>query len=374
MSLKNKTALLWAEIDLAALAGNLRVIRRWMRSSSAGIIAVVKADAYGHGMAEAARTLWREGIRFFGVASIDEALALRKILPRARILTLGTFHPHQIAAYEAARITPTLSSEEDAVLLNAKLKGKALFPVHLKIDTGMGRLGLPYRKTEEFVLRLRSLRRLSLEGVYTHFSSADDGPPTQRQLDLFLSCLGRIRRANFSPKYIHASNSLGLLRFKKAHFDLVRPGILLYGLNPSARHPLPSGMRPVLSWKTRISFLKEFEAGQTVSYGRTHRVSKKTLIAVLPVGYSHGYRVAFSNRSFVLVRGRRCPVVGRVTMDQTLVDVGAVKGVRRWDEAVLIGRAGKEHVSAEELAGIAGTIPYEIVCSIHPRVPRLYKP
>ena len=166
---------------------------------------------------------------------------------------------------------------------------------------------------------------------------------------------------------------MGILRFKSAHFNLVRPGLVLYGLKPSPRAKLPAGVAPVLSWKTRISFLKEFSRGQTVSYGRTHRILKNTLIATLPVGYSHGYRVAFSSRASVLVRGKRCRVAGRVTMDQTLVDAGKVPGVRRWEEAVLIGSQRGAKVSAEELAEIAGTIPYEIVCGIHSRVPRIYK-
>jgi len=366
--------LLWAEIDLGALRKNLRAIRATVKNPSTGVLAIVKAEAYGHGMVPVSRALWKEGVRFFGVANIDEALSLRKALPRAPILVLGCFHPSQIPDYIRARITPTLSTAEDALFLHQALKSRK-FPVHVKIDTGMGRLGLSPAKVEDFFRRVALLKPLDVQGVYTHFSSADhsSAAPTLEQLGIFNGCLKKIKKLGFSPKYVHASNSMGILRFKSAHFNLVRPGLVLYGLKPSPRAKLPAGVAPVLSWKTRISFLKEFSRGQTVSYGRTHRILKNTLIATLPVGYSHGYRVAFSSRASVLVRGKRCRVAGRVTMDQTLVDAGKVPGVRRWEEAVLIGSQRGAKVSAEELAEIAGTIPYEIVCGIHSRVPRIYK-
>ncbi len=371
---KNNAPLLWAQIDLAALKNNLRAVRKTLGPRPAGILAIVKADAYGHGMIPVSRALWGEGVRFFGVANIEEAVLLRKTLPKASILVLGVFHPSQIGEYILKKIIPTISSPEDAVLLHRKL-GRRRFPVHVKIDTGMGRLGLPHGQTEKFFTGLKKMPSLEVQGVYTHFSSADheSRQPTRAQLTLFSKSLKIIRALGFSPKYTHASNSMGMLRFREARFNLVRPGIVLYGLKPSPRAKLPAGVGPVLVWKTRISFLKKFTPGQTVSYGRTHRVEKNTLIAALPVGYSHGYRIAFSNRAFVLVRGRRCPVAGRVTMDQTLVDVGRVPGVKRWDEAVLIGSQGRERISAEDLAGIAQTIPYEIVCGIHSRVPRVYR-
>jgi alanine racemase len=175
------------------------------------------------------------------------------------------------------------------------------------------------------------------------------------------------------PLYFHAANSIGLILYEKAHLNLVRPGIILYGLNPSSEHPKPEEAQPVLSWKTRIAFLKEAKADTPISYGATYRTPRKTRIAVLPVGYSSGYRVGFSNKASVIVHGIRCPVVGRVTMDQTLVDVGHVPHVRRWDEVTLIGKDGGECISAEELASLIDSIPYEIVCSINSRIPRIYK-
>ena len=189
----------------------------------------------------------------------------------------------------------------------------------------------------------------------------------------FRAVLEKLHLIGLKPRYAHAANSLGLARFKQSHLNLVRPGILLYGLNPGKGWMPPLKLKPVLSLKARISFLKEVESEQPLSYGRTYKTSKATRIATLPIGYGHGYRVGFSNKGFAVVRGRRCPVVGRVTMDQTLVDVGAVPGVKRWDVVTLIGQDGKSAVSAEELAAVLDTIPYEIVCALHSRIPRIYK-
>lgn len=366
-------SLVWAEIDLGALKRNLRVIRA--KAGSAEVLAVVKADAYGHGMRAVARKLSGEGVRFFGVANIDEAIELRRVCPRSRILVLGAFCAAHAGLYVRHHVTPTLSSIEDAIVCARALGRSARFPVHVKIDTGMGRLGVWHEKALELFKAIRSLKNLHVEGVYTHFSSADapDRSVTHRQIAVFETLLERLKKSKISPRVIHAANSMGLLRFRRGHYCLVRPGIVLYGLSSSGSHTLPHGMKPVLSLKTRITFLKEVKAGRTLSYGGTYRVKRRTRIATLPVGYSHGYRIAFSNRAQVLVRGRYCPVVGRVTMDQTLVDVGGVPGVKRWDVVTLIGREGRKEVGAAHLAALAGTIPYEIVCSIHSRIPRIYR-
>ena len=273
------------------------------------------------------------------------------------------------------RITPTISSLEDVRVLEKALRPAGRFPVHVKVDTGMGRLGVWHKEAGRFFSAFVKNSPLLIEGLYTHFSSADleDPDPTERQLALFNGVIRRARQSGLSPRYLHAANSMGLLRFKSAHFNLVRPGIILYGLNPARDAGLPEGIKPILSLKTRVSFLKEVAKGRTISYGATFTAPGKTRIATLPVGYSHGYRVGFSNKAFVAIRGARCPVVGRVTMDQTLVDVGRLPSVKRWDEVTLIGQDRFVRVSAEELARISGTIPYEIVCSIHSRIPRLYK-
>lgn len=368
--------LVWSEVDLGALRWNLKAIRSTLNQRKTQILAIVKADAYGHGMKAVAEALWREGVDFFGVANIGEAMDLRRVLPRARILVLGGFHRDQIGFFIRKKITPTVSSLEDfQAIEKAVPRESAPFPVHVKVDTGMGRLGVALKDARDFFSFVKDSKRVFVEGVYTHFSHADfkDKRFTQRQIRLFDKIVMEIKAIGIFPRYFHAANSMGLLRFKKAHLNLVRPGIILYGINPLGPRPLPIAVRPVLSLKTCISFLKEVEKGSHVSYGGTYQAPRNTRIATLPVGYSHGYRVGFSNRSSVLIHGQKCPVVGRVTMDQLLVDVGSLPAVRRWDEVTLIGRDRDLEISAVELADLIDTIPYEIVCSIHSRIPRIYK-
>ncbi len=367
--------MLWAEIDLRHLRHNLREIRRALMASGAEVLAVVKADAYGHGMKEVAQALWKQGVSFFGVANIQEALELRRVCRTAKILVLGSFHESQIPFYIRAKIRPTLSSVEDLEILEKKLRSAPVFPVHIKVDTGMGRLGVWHEQALELIQKTARCDKIKIEGIYTHFASADEvsGRATRLQMTLFDRLEKKVKALGICPDYWHAANSLGLARFRKSHLNMVRPGILLYGLNPWKMGKIRLRLKPVLSLKTRISFLKKVPAGRSLSYAGTHETSAKTCIATLPVGYSHGYRVDFSNKSFVLVKGRRCAVVGRVTMDQTLVDVRNSPWVQRWDTVTLIGRQGGQCVSVEELAAFAGTIPYEIVCSIHSRIPRVYK-
>ena len=374
--LKNKTPLVWAEVDLKALRHNLREIRRYLSGASPiEVLCVVKADAYGHGMARVARALAKEGVTFFGVANIDEAMELRRTIRGAKILVLGTFHESQARLYVQGAIRPTIASEEDLRALEKNLSGRKDFPVHVKVDTGMGRLGVWHADAERFFRRMAVSPRIRVEGIYTHFASADEpsGQSAKEQLYCFKILKRKVLELGISPAYWHTANSVGLLRFTDAHFNLVRPGLLLYGLNPWKGQRLTLKLKPVLSLKTRISFLKKVISGRPLSYGGTYRTGQDSWIATLPIGYSHGYRVGFSNKGAVLVNGRRCPVVGRVTMDQTLVNLGKAPLARRWDEVTLIGSQGRERVSTEELASLIDTIPYEIVCSIHSRIPRLYK-
>ena len=368
--------MVWAEVDLSALRNNLRIIRKALKGPSVEIMAIVKADAYGHGMRSVAGFLAKRGIRFFGVANIDEAMELRKICRDAKILVLGAFHPKQIPLYIKCRILPTLSCLEDADVLDRALKNaREPFPVHVKVDTGMGRLGIWHEHVAGFFHKFLSYKHLKIEGLYTHFFSADKKERifTELQIHRFNQAVRVADHLGFKPRYLHASNSMGLMRFKSAHLNLVRPGIILYGIDPAGNGRPLKGLKPVLTFKTRISFIKETEKDRTVSYGATYMTTKKTRIATLPVGYSHGYRVAFSNKSSVIVQGVKCPVVGRVTMDQTLVDIGRVPNAKRWDEVVLIGKDGGAKVEAQDLADLIETIPYEISCSIHSRIPRIYK-
>lgn len=365
--------LAWAEISRANLRHNLGRIRKKV-GIGVEVMAIVKADAYGHGMAAVARTLYGDGVRFFGVANIQEARELLETLPGARILALGSFHRDQLAEYVRLGVRPTLSSLEDVKFAaRAARSGRKPFAVHLKIDTGMGRLGVWHEEAGEVFDALAAEKRLRAEGIYTHFASADkSAPATALQTARFNRAVAAARRAGLRPPFLHAANSMGIVRFRRAHLNLVRPGLALYGLDPAGGPKPPMGLKPVLSLKARITFLKPTPRGRAVSYGSTFRAGRDTRIATLPLGYSHGYRVGLSNRASVLVRGRRCPVAGRVTMDQTLIDVGAIRGVKRWDVATLIGGEAGQRIGAEELARILHTIPYEVVCGIHARVPRFF--
>lgn len=368
--------MVWSEINLNHLKRNLGVIRSSLKNPEVGILAIVKADAYGHGMKTVALTLAKEGVDFFGVGNIDEALELRKICLKEQILVLGSFHRSQVPLYRRHRIIPTISSVEDLNVLESMLSPAAKrFSVHVKVDTGMGRLGIWHEEAEDFFLEVRKRKRILVDGVYTHFANADhpNENPTHRQILIFEKIIQKIKKLGVSPRYIHAANSMGLLRFKRAHLNLVRPGLILYGMNPSKDHPLPKGLKPILTLKTRVSFLSVVAKGRAISYGSTYKTPRKTLIATLPIGYSHGYRVGFSNKASVVIRGKKCPVVGRVTMDQTLVNVGHVPQVKRWDEVIIIGKDRGIEVKAQDLADLVETIPYEISCAIHSRIPRIYK-
>lgn len=360
-------SLVWAEIDLANLKHNLREVRRAVGRET-NVLAVVKADAYGHGMLRVAKTLEKEGVNFFGVANIAEAMELRKVCPRASILVLGCPHPKQAPLYIKHRIIPTISCLEDATLFEKLLsQSKQVMPVHVKVDTGMGRLGIWHKHALQVIQKIKACKHLDIQGLYTHFANADheDKKHTLEQMEYFQYLLEVLKTLKIRPRYVHAANSMGLARFRAAHLNLVRPGIVLYGINPAGK-PLPLKLKPVMVLKTRVALIKDVEKGRAVSYGSTYRAKAHTKIGVLPIGYSHGYRVGFSNKTQVIIRGKRYPVVGRVTMDQTLVDLGSKTPVKRWDEVFIIGSG----VSAKELASHVGTIPYEIVCSVHSRIPR----
>lgn len=371
-SLKNKPGpFAWVEVDLKKLASNYRSIHNYLRKTSgASVLAVVKADAYGHGMVPVASALWKAGVRFFGVANLDEARELRRCLKSARILVLGCFSAEQIPFFIQNNLTPTVSSIEDLLLLEKSCrKFKKRLAVHLKVDTGMGRLGFWYKEAGKFFDALKACEFVQTEGLYTHFSSADheDEAPTQTQLCYFDEVLHVARVKGIQFRYIHSANSVGFSRFQKSHFNLVRPGILLYGVNPFGGH-LPFKIKPILSLKAKITFVKDVEAGRSVSYGATFKSARKTRLAVLPIGYSHGYRVAYSNKAQAFVGSELCKVAGRVTMDQTLFEVSPK--VRRWDTVTLI--SDQEPCRAEDLARLSGTIPYEVLCALHPRILRKF--
>ncbi len=364
------------EIDLGAFRHNLGHIRRRLEPGTKLLI-VVKADAYGHGMIPIAREAVRlGGSVYLGVASSVEAFALRSAGIRARVLVLGVTHPRDVARTIREDVTATLSTRQEALLFDraaAKLGRKAR--VHVELDTGMGRLGVWCAEAVRFLYQTSRLRHLNLEGVFTHFPSAGaaDARFSASQIEIFKKAVeiaGELIERPF--RYVHMANSAGLLAYRDAHFNLVRPGIMVYGINPS-RKKLPFVLKPVLTLKSCVTLLKDVGAGRSISYARTFVTRRPTRIATVSLGYSSGYPFSLSNRADALIAGRRFPIVGRITMDHLMVDVGGEKGVKRWDEAVLIGRSGAEEIRAEELAERAGTIPYEIVCGLSAALPRLYK-
>jgi alanine racemase len=306
---------------------------------------------------------------------VDEGIVLRRKGVGAAILNLGAFFPKDIAPLLAFDIAATVTDIGMARRLNAAARrsGKKA-RVHIKVDTGMGRLGFWHEEADAFIIQLCGLKNLCVDGLYTHFPSADtDESFTQSQIAVFCALIDRLAIRGVTIPLKHTANSMAVVGFRAAHFNLVRPGLAVYGLHPKEELIGRIAIRPVLSFKTRIAHLKRVAKGRSVSYGRTYIAARDTVIAALPVGYGDGYNRLLSNQGSVLVRGVRCPIVGVVCMDQTMVDMGHLPDARQGDEAVLIGSQKGQIIRAEEIARLCHTIPYEVICWISPRVPRIYR-
>jgi alanine racemase len=365
----------WAEVDLGAIKYNFGQIKKHL-SPDVKMMAVVKANAYGHGIVEVSRTLSSSGVDYLGVATMDEAVKLRQNNIKKPILVLGSILPHEIDPALKYNISLTIGDNALLVELHRRASAKkAKANVHLKVDTGMGRLGVWHDEALRFIRRILEHKNLFLEGIYTHFSSAGrDEFFTDYQISSFEKLLGKLEKYGVNIPVRHSANSIATIDIKRSHLNMVRPGIIIYGMYPKRSFAKFLKLRPALSLKTRIVYLKEVPQGRSISYGRTYITEKDTRIATIPIGYADGYERILSNKAFVLVKGQRARVVGKVTMDQVMIDVGHIKNVKLGDEVVLIGKQGKDHITTEELARLSGTIPYEIVCSIGSRVPRIYKP
>jgi alanine racemase len=363
----------WAEIDLGAIGYNSRKIRAALTKGT-DIMAVVKANAYGHGIVEVSRILEGLKIRYLGVATLDEALILRNAGIKLPILILGSLLPEKVELAVKNDITLTLCNKEVLAALSG-IARKGLRPkVHIKVDTGMGRIGVWHESAVGFITEVKKREAIEIEGVYTHFSIAGrDKFFTQYQIDSFEGIISELRGKGISIPLKHAANSIACCDWKKSHLNMVRPGIIIYGIYPKRNFPRLIKLKPAFSLKTKIAFIKDTPPGRSISYGRTYITEAHTKIATLPIGYADGYGRILSNKAEVLVKGRRAPVVGKVTMDQTMVDVGHIRNAKVGDEVVLIGKQGKEEIRIERLARLAGTIPYEIVTGITNRVPRRYK-
>jgi alanine racemase len=363
----------WMEVDLGAIAGNLRRLQEL--AAPAGVMAVLKADAYGHGAVRVARTAVQHGAAMLGTAVLSEAAVLRAHGVAAPILVLGYTPPWQARDVVRADVAVCLYALELAHSLSRAALALQRPPVavHLKVDTGMHRLGLPPEEVVPFARRVAALPGVRIEGLFTHFATADgaDLAYAREQLRRFRDVLGAWAAAGLPrPRYVHAANSAAALRLPEARFDLVRAGIALYGLRPSEEVPLPVGFHPALALKTQLAQVHDLPAGEPVSYGTAWVTPYPARIGVLPIGYADGFRRAPATWGEVLVRGRRVPLVGRVCMDMSMVDVTAVPGARPGDEVVLIGAQGGQRITAEEVAGRLGTVAYEVVSQILARVPR----
>lgn len=367
----------WAEISLGALAQNYRTIKNFL-TGGAQLMAVVKADAYGHGAVECARALQTAGADWFGVALVEEGRELRAAGIARPIYCLGGFWQGQAEEIIKHDLTPALFRIDAAEELNAGARRVGrIVNYHLKVDTGMGRLGVPYAEVGEFARRLKEFDHIHLDGVQTHFADADGAKTayTERQIELFNESLAALRELSFNPTWRHLANSPGLHAYPNAHGNLARAGATLYGLARDVLSPRlpPLALQPVLSLHSRIVLLKTVPAGSALGYGCTFTTSRTSRIATIPLGYADGLRRAHSNNGRVLVRGRSVSIVGRVSMDLTIIDVTDVPNVALGDEVVLIGEQNGVRICAEDLAEQIGTISYEIVTGISARVPRLYR-
>lgn len=369
----------WAEINLDNLTHNFSVMKQALGAGVA-IMAAVKSDAYGHGAVECARTLERAGAEWFGVALPEEGFALRDSGITRPILCLAGFWEGQEELIIAHRITPVIFRLDllDRLDRAARASG-AIADYHLKVDTGMGRLGVPYAELGSFLDEAARFVSARLDGVMTHLASADlpdHREFTERQISLFEDAVDLVRSKGLTPNWIHEANSAGAHAYPHSRGNLVRLGGVLYGLwqDVTDRSIEPLDWRPVMSLRTRIVLLKTVPPGCPLGYGGTFVTARESRIATLAIGYEDGLRRALSNRGKVIVRSKLAPIVGRVSMDLTLVDVTGVDGVSIGDEVVLIGSQGPSLITAEEVASQAGTISYEVTCGISDRVPRVYQP
>jgi alanine racemase len=334
-------------------------------------MAVVKANAYGHGDVPVARAALEAGATWIGVALVEEGLGLRDAAIEAPILVLSEFPPGSESPAIAAGLTPSLYSDAGRARLAQAAAGREV-GVHVKVDTGMHRVGVyPPEATAEFVDRVVATG-LRLDGLWTHFaSSTEDEKTTLLQLETFLAVVEGVRADGHQPLLLHAANSGATILYPETHLDLVRSGIAIYGIDPGGGAGVGLGLRPALSWRSVVTMTRRLPAGEAISYGHRYRLERDANVATVPVGYADGYPRLLSSKADVLIRGQRCRVAGSVTMDQLIVDCGELN-VEAGDEVVLLGRQGDQTVSVDELAGLAGTIGYEIVTGIGGRVPREY--
>ena len=369
-----------AEIDLTAFRHNLQNLRKYLDPQTR-IMAVVKADAYGHGAVPCARIAIESGAaNYLGAGVIEEGIELRENGLNAPILILGSIFPDEAEDLVRHNLATILCTQPLAQALSKEAeKQDKTVSVHIKVDTGMNRLGISPENLPALLDQVRNLKNLKIEAVSTHFSSADDEDlsVTQAQLEKFQTALTILQKEGVHTPIVHCANTSALFKFPESHFNMVRPGLILYGVlpSPSLRPVIDQGenpFQPVMQWKSQIILLKPIAKNQPVSYSGSFTTQRDSLIATLPIGYADGLHRMLSNKMDVLIRGRRAPQVGNICMDMILIDVTDIPDVQAGDEVVIFGRQGDEMISVEELAVKGKTIPYEILCSVSKRVPRIY--
>ncbi|MBE6765414.1 MAG: alanine racemase [Ruminococcaceae bacterium] len=371
----------WVEIDLDAIGHNYRLIRK--KAGQVPVMCIVKADAYGHGVEHIALEYQRLGAKWLGVSNIEEAMELRRYGIDREILILGYTPPEaaaQLAEYEITQAVFSLGYAES--LSQAALSLGCSVKCHIKADTGMGRIGLNCRAQQSISAaadeaeKICRLDGLCINGIFTHFAVADDGENgegfTRAQYSNFIDIISALNKRGISFKYRHCCNSAATLEYPDMHLDLVRPGIILYGLSPSGCMRGKYDLRPVMQLRSVVSMIKKLEAGATVSYGRIFTAERDMVLATVPIGYADGFPRILSGNQELIVRGKRVPIVGRVCMDQLMIDVSDVEGVTEGDTVTIFGKDGDEEITVDELADKLGTINYELVCRMARRVPRIY--
>lgn len=361
----------WVEIDLGALADNVRQLRSLL-SAQTELMAVVKADAYGHGAAMVAQTVLQNGATWLGVATVPEGIELRQAGITAPILILGATHtPEQIRAIAHWQLQPTLCTPKQALIFSKALDGP--LPVHLKFDTGMSRLGVPWQDAAAFVEFVHRLPNLVIASLYSHLATAESLDPTVvcRQQARFQQVIQQIRAAGIPLPALHLANSAATLRSSDFHYDLVRVGLVLYGLYPGVHFKQVVGLKPVLQVKARVTQIKTIPPGMGVSYGYQFVADRSLRLAVVGIGYADGVPRNLSNKMTVLIRGHRVPQVGAITMDQLMLDVSMIPDLQEGEVVTLLGQEGDEQISADDWAKILGTVSWEILCGFKHRLPRV---
>ncbi len=359
-----------AVIDLSAIAYNIQQIRSKIAHKK--IMAIVKANAYGHGILEVTQTVVKNGVEYIGVGFLEEGIFLRQNDIEAPILVMGGILGYQLKKFTQNDLEITISSLELARHINDELTNQKA-RVHLKIDTGMERIGVTHKFAVEFVKRVALMKHIEIVGLYSHFATADEGDKafTHTQLERFDAIVSELKKSGIEIPLKHIANSGAISDIHQATFDMVRPGISLYGIYPSAHVSKSLQLKPAMSLKSKVVFIKRVPANTGISYGLKYYTARDSNIITVPIGYGDGYSRLLTNKGEVLIRGKRYPVVGAVCMDQLMVNTGDDK-VEIGDEVVLIGKMGQEEITATEVAEKIGTIPYEITCMINARVPRLY--